>query len=187
MLREGALRRVFLTGFMGSGKTTVGRLLAAGMGWEFHDLDAAIEEAAGMGIPSIFAIEKEEGFRRREAEALERARALPGVHGLGGGALLCPGARESLREYGPVVYLRARVETLAVRLRGKEEEGRPVLSGEGPLEERIARLLSARESSYLAADWVLDTDDLAPREAAGRIARLLLGPAAGAGEGGGRG
>jgi shikimate kinase len=175
------LRRIFLTGFMGSGKTTVGRLLADRLGWEFHDLDAAIEAEAGMDIPGIFALEGEEGFRRREAEALAAARPLHGVHGLGGGALQGPGARESLRGLGLLVYLRARPATLAARLAGVQE-GRPMLAGEdGPAgrEERISRLLSFRESCYLAADLVVDTDGLSPRQVAQRIAILVRDPAGG--------
>jgi shikimate kinase len=166
------VKRVFLTGFMGSGKTTVGRLVAAEMGWEFHDLDRAVEAAAGLSVPELFRAEGAEGFRRREREALLAIRSLPGVHSLGGGALVDPAAREALRGYGPVAYLKAGAEALARRL-PRGAEGRPMLEGAGTIEERISRLLAEREPSYLAADWVIDTDGLAPRQSAERVVRCL--------------
>ncbi len=166
------MTRVFLTGFMGAGKNTVGRLLAREMGWPYHDLDAAIEAAAGMPIPEIFRAEGEAGFRRREAEALRVQAPLPGVHSLGGGALLDPSLRALLRPLGPVVYLRAAAATLARRL-ARGAGGRPMLAGEGPRAQRVETLLAARAAAYQQADWTVDTDGIAPAQVAQGLARRL--------------
>ncbi|MGA1980877.1 MAG: shikimate kinase [Acidobacteriaceae bacterium] len=81
------LRRIVLTGFMGAGKTTVGRLLAARLGWEFLDLDAAIESRTGLAVPSIFAVHGEAHFRQLESQALAASLGRSNiVLALGGGA-----------------------------------------------------------------------------------------------------
>lgn len=147
------LERVVLTGFMGSGKTTVGRLLAERLGWEFHDLDTEIERRAGKTVPEIFAESGEAAFRRQESAAL--AGLLGHSHtvvALGGGAPEVLGNRLLLEQTPKtaVVYLAAPLETLVARCQRQvaHEDGteRPLL-GEAaerfkarhPLYERIAR------------------------------------------------
>ncbi len=116
------LRVVCLTGFMGSGKTTVGRMLARQIGWRFVDLDERIEEGAGLCIPTIFERLGEAVFRQMEQEALREAlgqsaeRAQATVIALGGGTFAQPGNAALLQEEGcPVVWLRCRPEVLLER------------------------------------------------------------------------
>lgn len=154
--------RVYLTGPMGAGKTTVGRALALRLGWAFLDLDAAVEQAAGCNIAEVFAREGEAGFRRREVEALRHtAERSQTVVATGGGALVQPGAMAWARTHGHVVYLRAPAEALAQRLGAAR--ARPLLlnAGGAPLGEaerlqRIQELLDAREAVYRQADVTVD-------------------------------
>ena len=158
-----------LIGFMGTGKTTVGRLLAAELGSEFVDLDALIAERSGLSIPAIFAREGEEGFRRREKELLRAVAGRPRqVLATGGGIVLDPANVETLRATGLVVWLHASLSAIVARVgRG---EGRPLLKG-GDLETTAAALLAAREEIYRrAADFAVDTTDLPPAEVARRVA-----------------
>src|SRR4051794_32967297 len=117
---------LLLNGFMGTGKSTAGRLVAARAGAAFVDLDDVIVARAGTGIPEIFAAEGEAGFRRREAEALDGLLAEPGarVVALGGGALLDPARRRAALARARVVTLTASAETIAARTAGA---GRPLL------------------------------------------------------------
>jgi shikimate kinase len=113
---------ICLAGFMASGKTTVGQLLARQMGWHFVDLDTAIEERAGLNIPAIFERLGEPGFRELEHEALQRTlgeatgRQRPTVVALGGGTFAQPQCFELLRSTGcAVVWLHCPVEELLTR------------------------------------------------------------------------
>src|SRR5690606_7318122 len=102
-----------LVGMMGVGKTTIGRQLAAALGREFIDLDHAIEARCGVRIATIFDIEGEAGFRRRETATLDEYTRRPGlVLATGGGAVLSGENRRMLDERGCVVYLRAGVDEL---------------------------------------------------------------------------
>lgn len=109
------LRRIVLTGFMGSGKTTVGRLLADRIGWHFADLDDAIEDLLGRSVPQIFAEHGESSFRAAEVDALRKLIAESRiVIALGGGAPEAPGLRELLAgaPETAVVYLEGGFDTL---------------------------------------------------------------------------
>ena len=112
------LERVVLTGFMGSGKTTVGQLLAARLGWSFADLDDAVEARAGLRVPEIFKQRGEQAFRLAEVEALtrllDRQRA---VIALGGGAAATPAVRDLLKSIPRtlVIHLDAEFEVLQRR------------------------------------------------------------------------
>ena len=126
---------VFLVGLMGAGKTTVGRLLAKRLKARFVDTDHEISAATGVSIPTIFEIEGEQGFRRRESEVIERlSRDESIVMATGGGAVLDPASRQYLQERGTVVYLSASPETLHDRTR--RDGGRPLLQ----VGDRLARL-----------------------------------------------
>ncbi|MHA3904474.1 shikimate kinase [Castellaniella sp. WN] len=155
--RDGA-RPIFLVGMMGVGKTTIGRQLAAALGREFIDLDHAIEARCGVRIATIFDIEGEEGFRRRETATLDEYTRRPGlVLATGGGAVLSEANRRMLGERGCVVYLRAGVDELYRRV--ARDRNRPLLRTADP-RQRIVDLLAQREPLYESvADVTLDTGE----------------------------
>src|SRR5512139_1979955 len=162
---------VVLVGFMGSGKTSVGRELARKLRADFVDMDERIERVAGKPIREIFSAEGEPAFREREKAALREALSVPGrVVATGGGAFLDEGNRTLLSAYAPVVYLEARAETLLARLPGKSD--RPLLRGED--RGRIVRdLLARRAPGYQRADHTVATDGLTVGEVADRVVALL--------------
>jgi shikimate kinase len=167
-------RNVALVGPMGSGKSHVGRLLAARLGLSFVDLDARIADAAGVPIPAIFASEGEAGFRVRESAALADALARAGqVIATGGGAVLATGNRAALRAAATVIYLQVALDEQLRRLAG--DGGRPLLQGVDPA-ERLAQLQQQREPLYRAvAALVFDTGTLPPEQVADALAGWLTG------------
>lgn len=169
-----------LSGFMGSGKSTVGRLLAGRLEHCRHiDLDEQIVASAGKTIPEIFRLGGEALFREKETEALmDAVSSYEGdetlVISLGGGTLKTPVNREIIRAATRCIYLRASAATLAKRLE-PEQAIRPLLQGEGPLEATVARLLAQRESLYAqCADLTVDTDGKTPAQVADEIGKILL-------------
>jgi shikimate kinase len=153
------LPTIVMIGFMGAGKTSVGRLVARALGREFVDTDQMIERATRMTIGELFQREGELSFRRREIAAIDRAIAVPGrVIAVGGGAVLSAENRTALKQAGLLVYLRATPETLAGRLIGVTD--RPLLNT-GDRVGRIRDLLVARGPIYeTAGDVAIDTDRL---------------------------
>jgi shikimate kinase len=142
--------RIYLIGPRGSGKTTVGRLLAAQLGWSFVDMDDLIEAAAGNTIADIFATEGEFGFRDREAEALAQIAHRPDhVIATGGGIILRPDNRSRLCKSGHCVWLTAPAEVLWDRIRvdAATPVRRPALTDLSPLDE-IRHVLATREPLY---------------------------------------
>ncbi len=139
-------RPLVLVGMMGAGKTTVGRRLAARLNRRFVDADRELEQRCGVPITTIFELEGEEGFRRRERVLLGELIALPDiVLATGGGAVLDEENRRLLCERGWVVYLKAAAPELWQRLR--RDRARPLLQTANP-RERIAQLLAQREQLY---------------------------------------
>lgn len=137
---------LILIGMMGSGKSTIGRQLARQLGVEFIDCDRALEERSGVPVATIFELEGEDGFRRREAALLDeltQRRRL--VVATGGGAVLLAENRERMHSRGTVIYLEATLEELQRRLR--HDKSRPLLQG-GDIERRVAELLAARAPLY---------------------------------------
>jgi shikimate kinase len=151
---------LFLCGFMGVGKSTVGRILSQKLNCPFVDTDHLIEELASKPIHRIFKEEGETGFREYESRILEGLdHRTPSVVALGGGALNVFSNIDVIRRTGRLFYLRANLETLAERLR-TTAESRPLLAGlsHERLEDRMVSLLKARESAYSQADDRIETD-----------------------------
>ncbi len=142
------MAHLWLVGMMGSGKSTVGAILAARHGRPFYDLDRLVETAAGRTVTEIFAAEGEEGFRIRERRAVVAVSKEPaGVVAAGGGAVLDPENVRHMRDHGLVVLLDASLEVLARRSgRGR---GRPLL-GEDP-RVTLAELARRRRDAYRRA------------------------------------
>lgn len=139
-------RSVFLIGMMGAGKTTVGRLLAQALGFEFVDADRELEARSGVLIATIFQVEGEEGFRKREAALLDELTQRPGiVLATGGGAVLSAETRRRLKDRGLVLYLRASAEEIHRRTRN--DRSRPLLQTADP-RMRIEELLEQRQPLY---------------------------------------
>ena len=154
--------RVYLTGFMASGKSTVGPLLADRLGYRFVDLDWLVEARAGRTVADLFA-EGEAVFRAAETDALRETTAGKGlVVATGGGTLAQPENLPVVQLSGPVVWLRAAPETVRRRVGGAAS--RPMLHAAGrpltgrSLDARIRDLLAAREPFYAQADVVVEAD-----------------------------
>ena len=167
------MTNLLLIGYRGTGKTTVGRLLAARLGWVFVDADDEIEAAAGCSIAEIFAREGEPGFREREARVVaELSRRAKHVISLGGGAVLREDNRSAIRSAAEVVWLTASPETIFSRVRGDATTSarRPNLTTRGGLAE-IEELLAMRSPFYEeCAKRTIDTEGRSPEE----IAALIL-------------
>lgn len=162
-----------LVGFMGAGKSTVGRIVAGRLGLEFVELDAAIEAAAGKSVGEIFSSEGEAVFRDMEREAIRKAVSVPGrVIATGGGAFADAGNRVLLKRYAPVFFLDASVDSVIRRLAG--DASRPLLRGEDR-ERSVRELMERRRPAYGEADHVVATDRLTPSQVAARVLRLLGG------------
>jgi shikimate kinase/3-dehydroquinate synthase len=171
---------IVLTGFMGTGKSRVGREVADRLGRPFLDLDDLIVKRAGKTIPEIFAEDGETAFRVLEDQACQGLReASAQVIAAGGGAVLNPENREALAAGGTVICLEATPDIIARRLAGGD--GRPLLSGVSR-QDRIAELLAQRASVYAALPHHLDTSPLTVDQAAERV----MGIASGLPEGGHR-
>jgi shikimate kinase len=139
-------RSLFLIGMMGAGKTTVGRLLARELRFDFVDADRELEARSGVPIPTIFSVEGEAGFRRREAALLDELTQRPHiVLATGGGAVLDADTRRRLRERGLVLFLRASSDEIHRRTRN--DRSRPLLQS-ADLRTRIDELLAQREPLY---------------------------------------
>ena len=171
--------RVYLTGFMAAGKSTVGPLLADRLGYRFLDLDWLVEARTGRTVAALFA-DGEPAFRAAERQALaETTRGPRMVVATGGGALADPGGLAVARGAGAVVWLRASAAATLRRL--GDAAGRPVLAGPDgrplagdALADRVRRLAAAREPYYAQADVVADADGPADAVAL-RVAEALRG------------
>lgn len=156
---------IFLTGFMGSGKSTVGPILANTIGFKFVDLDSFIENKVGKKIGDIFATEGEQKFRALERETLrEMLQSASTVISLGGGTVTNNETLELIKRHGVMVYLHSDVEHIYQRLRTKSD--RPMLRDDSgnlldgvDLMKKIQGLFDARKPYYEQADITITTDD----------------------------
>ncbi len=172
--------RVYLTGFMGSGKSTVGPILANTIGYAFVDLDCMIEKAEGVTVAEVFRLRGEEYFRGRERDAIARLSLEPGrVIALGGGALVDPVNFETVIATGILVYLKLPKDVLLKRLEHRQD--RPLLRDaaggrlpEEEMRERFEALYRIREPLYARADLILDADERHVGVTVDRLAKLLV-------------
>lgn len=167
---------VILIGFMGAGKTSLGKAVSKLLHVPFLDTDDLIVQAEGMSINEIFASKGEAYFRSLETETVRKLAERNGrfVLSVGGGLPLRAENRPLLHEAGCVIYLKVGIETLKKRL--AKDTKRPILhQGDESLEEKIRRILSEREPWYLeAADVVVVNDGKDFHETAGEIAGIVM-------------
>jgi shikimate kinase len=150
---------IYLTGFMGSGKTTVARRLAEQLGWDFVDLDAEIEASEGSPVASIFENRGEAEFRRIENAMVERWRrrvetGQPTVVALGGGSFAQPAIAELLSHHGISIWLDCSFSTITARMDSAERASRPLARDP----EAFRRLYEERRMFYERAHFRVDAD-----------------------------
>jgi shikimate kinase len=156
-----------LAGFMGTGKSTIGPLVAAHLGLAFVDTDAEIETRAGRTVAEIFAQEGEPAFRRIEAEVcLDAANRRRQLIAPGGGALLNERVRQAFTASGLIVCLTCDLDEIIRRV--GRDPSRPLFAGE---RERLARLLEQRAPVYSSLPYQVDTTHLTPLQAAEEVIR----------------
>ncbi len=167
--RTGRCSKMIITlcGFMGSGKTTVGRVLADFLGCPFIDLDDAVEQKAAKPIKALFTLYGEAAFRQMEAAILRQTVEKYGentvVIALGGGSVTTPASALLLRERTVCIYLKTSLEAVRQRLEG-ETEGRPLA------DDRLSERFAEREPIYeKTAHVIVDTDGLSPEDVADEI------------------
>lgn len=165
---------ISLTGFMGSGKSSVGKVLSTLLSLPFADLDGLIVERTGRSIPEIFAEKEEKGFREEELSALKSVLAEAGDDGLvlalGGGTFTIPEAREMLLGGTKCVYLETGLDTILSRV-GRRNRHRPLLDGNCA---GIEKLLDDRTPIYELAPIHVSTDGKSTETIANEIIRLLI-------------
>ena len=161
------IRNVALAGFMGVGKSSVGRLVAAELQFEFVDTDEVIESRTGVKISEIFAQHGEAVFRKFESDLVAEMPAWSGkVISTGGGLVVNPDNLTSLKSHALVVCLWATPETIYQRT--KHQSHRPLLQGPDPL-GNIRALLAAREAAYKQADVLVNTEQRSLKEIAAHV------------------
>lgn len=166
------LRNIYLIGPMGAGKSTIGRMLAKELGLPFFDSDHEVEARSGAGIPWIFDVEGEEGFRQREIQVIQDLCSKKGiVLATGGGAVTRLENRQQLGTNGVVVFLKASVAAQLART--EKDKKRPLLQ-RPDRKEVLAQLLSDRAPLYSSiADIELDTELLSPKALINEIVRIV--------------
>jgi len=163
---------IIFVGLMGAGKTTVGRALAKNLKKTFYDTDLEIEKRTGVKIPTIFEMEGEAGFRKRESAVLDELTGLSNVVlATGGGAVLDEKNRSLMKTRGIVVYLRADIHDLYLRTR--HDRNRPLLQTADP-QSKLRELFAIRDPLYReVADIVVDTGSQPVANIVGKIQTLI--------------
>ena len=165
-------RNIFLIGMMGSGKTTIGKILAEHLGWKFDDSDHKIEQATGKSIVSIFSEKGEDYFRNLESDQLiETAQQKESVTACGGGIILNKRNRTLMRKSGAVVFLDVPLEILTSRL--QDVSNRPLLENLNGNETRLTAIWLEREKLYRQTAQITIDASLAPQSCANKILKEL--------------
>lgn len=162
-----------MIGFMGAGKSTVGKILAEKLDRRFFDLDQLIEKDLGYSIEKIFSLSGEEYFRDLETKLLLDFARADGkfILSTGGGVVLRSGNYDVMKNSGVTVYLEAQLETIWQRIKGNDK--RPLLKVDNPL-KKAEDLLVQRSSLYKEADYIVKTDNLSPEDIADKVILLVL-------------
>jgi len=171
--------KIYLSGFMGAGKSRIGRTLRDKTGFQFYDSDRVVEEKAAKTISRIFAEDGEDTFRELEKQAIkELARKEETVIiALGGGAVLIEENRKIMRESGYVIYLKSSAEAIYERVKHKTH--RPLLQVDGTenvkekVLHKIETMMNERDSLYEQADLVIERDGMEAEEVADKIIEFL--------------
>ncbi len=172
-------KRLFLTGFMGSGKSTIGPILANTIGWDFYDLDKLIEGKIGMRVSEIFEKFGEKYFRQAEKETLnELLNKEKVIISLGGGTIVDAENLNSIKKAGKLIYLKASPGIVYERIRFKRD--RPVLNLNGTINlnknefiSKVSKLMDTRIEFYEQADFIIDTEKFSIGLIVDRIAKLI--------------
>lgn len=160
---------LYLVGFMGTGKTTVGRAVAVRLGFDFVDSDIAIEKEQGRAVAEIFARDGEAAFRAMERKFILNHPAQRTVVACGGGLVVQPGMTDLLATLGVTICLHASIETILERTGSQGD--RPLLAVANPT-ERARRLFAEREPIYRQAGTLVLTDGRSVRDIATHVVRI---------------
>lgn len=165
-------KTIVLVGLMGAGKSNIGRKLATRLGLPFVDADTEIETAAGESIEEIFQRHGEAAFRDGERRVMVRLlQGTPTILAAGGGAFMDAETRRLIREHAVSVWLRADLDTLTARTKGRGH--RPLLNGADP-RETLAKLMDVRYPVYAEADIAVDTGADNPNVTCTRVIEALV-------------
>ena len=165
-------KNIFLIGLMGSGKTTIGRILSKTLNKKFYDSDHVVEEKTGVKVPLIFEYEGEVGFRKREESVLKDLVCHKDIIlATGGGVILSKNNCKLLADNGHVVYLKSNCEDLVVRMAG--DKSRPLLQ-EGDLKETLESLFEFRDPMYESiSDYIIETSGKRAKEVSCEIESFI--------------
>lgn len=164
---------IFFVGLMGAGKTTIGKLLARHLGKAFYDTDQEIEKRTGVKVSTIFELEGEVGFRKRETAIIQELSQLNNIIiATGGGAILAEENRQLLKTHGTVIYLRANVNELWHRMRN--DKHRPLLQNVD-IRAKLEQLYAERNPLYTeTAAYIFDTGNQPVASIISQIEKSLI-------------
>ena len=176
---------LILTGFMGTGKSSIAPILARRLAWAYIDSDEVLVARAGKSIAAIFENEGEAQFRKLEREVIEdisrnrplcplSGKPLPAIIATGGGVLMDEANFRALNHAGVIVCLSARPEVIARRVERSRTRRPKLLEGGKPLGERIAELMEQRKEAYARAEAIVDTSDLSVERAADKVLAVFI-------------
>ncbi len=173
------INKIYLTGFMGSGKSTIGPILANTLGWDFYDLDFVIEKKEGKKVSKIFEEKGEEYFRKLENETLlELSEKDNLIIALGGGTVTSQSNIDLMKKKGKIIYLKISPESAYKRLRFKRD--RPVLTRDNTVNlekdefiKKIDELLNKRKKFYEQADITIETNNIPMGILVDKLAKLI--------------
>lgn len=175
-------RNVYLTGFMGAGKSTIGPILANTIGWDYFDVDLEIENKIKRKIVEIFESDGEEYFREIERETIKNlSKGNNLIISLGGGAIAYRNNIDFLKQNGVIIYLKVSPAIVFERLKSRKD--RPLLlSGKSENESKqsyinnVERLIESREVFYNQADYTFSTDNISIGKVVDKLAKLISNP-----------